>query len=191
MDKPGYITPPPGLIPESPSEISETIRVTERKPLLPVFVPAGPAVPPASAPQILPPAAVPTAPSPVVPVPQPTQGTPAVEKPQGQWSLGLHDGSVIHVSGTLLLGRDPARVENWTSAGLLRINDPEKSVSKTHAAIDCTGPEFWITDLFSTNGVAVTTPDGVESVLDPGERASIPSGSTIELGRYRMLVEAR
>jgi Uncharacterized conserved protein, contains FHA domain len=100
--------------------------------------------------------------------------------------MTLHDGSVIHISGTLLLGRDPSRVESWQSASLLRINDPEKSVSKTHAAIDGSGEEFWVTDLHSTNGVAVFDAAGNETVLEPGVRFSVPPGASVELGRYRI-----
>lgn len=105
-----------------------------------------------------------------------------------QWSLTLHDGSVIHVSGTILLGRDPGRVESWESASLVRINDPEKSVSKTHAAIDCSGDELWITDLHSTNGVAVYDASGGETILEAGERFSVAPGASVELGRYRIQV---
>lgn len=124
-------------------------------------------------------------------VPIGSQKPPAHGRPSAppQWSLTLHDGSVIHVSGTLLLGRDPAQVEPWTSGALLRINDPEKSVSKTHAALDCRSDELWVVDLHSTNGVAVVDPDGQETVLELGERASVSVGSTIELGRYRIRVD--
>ncbi len=177
MDKPGYITPPPGLIPSGPAETSETLRVPERTPILPVFVPGGP--------RVTPPAAA-DAPTPVRgPAPS------ALPRREQQWTLTLHDDSVIYVSGTLLLGRDPARVEHWEGASLLRVNDPEKSVSKTHAAVDGSGDELRITDLFSTNGVVVIGADGTERPLEPGVAVSVPSGSWIELGRYRMRVERR
>lgn len=200
VDKPGFITPPPGLIPSRPTETSETVRLTERRPNLPVFVPAGPGGPvPPAAPKpavdestVQPPprgpeveaTAEPAAPQTAAQPPRPQERTSAPP----QWSLTLHDGSVIHVSGTLLLGRDPGRVESWESASLVRINDPEKSVSKTHAAIDCSGDELWVTDLHSTNGVAVYDPSGGEIVLEPGARLSVTPGATLELGRYRIQV---
>jgi len=103
-----------------------------------------------------------------------------------QWRLTLHDGSVVHATGTLLLGRDPGRVARWESASLVTISDPEKSVSKTHAAIETIGGEFWITDLHSTNGVSVFSADGAETVLEPDVRSPVESGWSIELGRYRI-----
>jgi hypothetical protein len=146
---------------------------------MPVFVPSVPGAPPAAT--ASPPAPTPTSPT-IAPLSQPRNTDP-------QWRLTLHDGSVVHATGALLLGRDPGRVEGWQSASLVTINDPEKSVSKTHAAIETTGGEFWITDLHSTNGVAIFAADGTETVLEPDERFPVTTGSTIELGRYRVVVE--
>lgn len=204
VDKPGFITPPPGLIPSSPTETSETVRLTDRRPSLPVFVPAGPGgiAPPAATPKpsveentVQPPPrdaeAEAPAEQPAAVEPEPPARPPRAQERTSappQWSLTLHDGSVIHASGTLLLGRDPGRVESWQSASLVRINDPEKSVSKTHAAIDCSGDELWVTDLHSTNGVAVYDASGEETILEPGIRFSVAPGATVELGRYRIQV---
>lgn len=193
MEKPGYIVPPPGLIPSSPEESSETVRLTDRTPVLPVFIPGGPSVIPQVSRPLVRENPTPIAAPPSVPEVQASsvdEPPPATPSP-AQWSLTLHDGSVIHVSGTLLLGRDPGRIEGWESASLLRINDPEKSVSKTHAALDCSGESCIITDLDSTNGVAVTSPDGTEAAITPGHGVSIESGSTVELGRYRILLSKR
>ena len=183
-EKPGFITPPPGLIPpapSTPSETSETVRLGDRRPAIPVFVPAMPGATPPPPPVAPPAVAVPTTPVAVPAVPAHTEAPP-------QWSLTMHDGSVRYVSGTLLLGRDPARVEGWASAGLMVINDPEKTISKTHAAIDCSGDEFFIVDLHSTNGVAIIAPDGTETVADDGVRTAVAVGSDIELGRYRIVL---
>ncbi|MCX7522085.1 FHA domain-containing protein [Microbacterium sp. STN6] len=224
MDKPGFITPPPGLIPSKPKEISETVRLTERRPPLPEFHPAPlrveeprsgvskPTPMPVEEPRsgVSKPTPMPveeprsgvSKPTPMrveeprsgvskptpMPVEEPRSGVSKPSAAPPQFSLVMHDGSVIRVSGTLLLGRDPARVPGWESAGLGRVNDPEKSVSKTHAGLDCSDGVFWITDLDSTNGIAVVDPAGAETVLTPGVRHSVEAGSTVELGRYRIRV---
>ena len=236
VEKPGFIVPPPGIVPERVSTDSETVRVPERRKPLPAFVPtppgAAPAVPPAAdaappAPPAAPAPPVPAAPESAAPEPAapgpvapesaapgpeareeapetaPTRVTDASESaappaeerteaarptPVPQWSIALHDGSVVHVTGTLLIGRDPAPAEGWRFAGLMRLNDPERSVSKTHAGLDCSDGRFVITDLDSTNGTAVIAEDGTETVLEPRVAAEVPDGATVEFGRYRVRV---
>jgi hypothetical protein len=191
-DKPGFIIPPPGLIPPAPSaptETSETVRLGDRRPAIPVFVPAVPGITPP--PTVVVPKETAAPIHTAVPLHTAVPIHTAVPTHTGappQWSLTMHDGSVRYVSGTLLLGRDPARVEGWASAGLMVINDPEKTISKTHAAIDCTGDQFFIVDLHSTNGVAIIAPDGTETIPDDGVRTAVAVGSDIELGRYRIVL---
>ena len=190
MDKSGYITPPPGLIPAelsdpTPSfttvsvlsETSRTVQLEAKRPVIPAFVPSVPGAPTVTE-------ALSASCDSAWETP-----TSALMNTDPQWRLILHDGSVVHTTGILLLGRDPGRIAGWELASLVTINDPEKSVSKTHAAIETTGGEFWITDLHSTNGVSVFTDDGIETVLEPDVRFPVESSSSIELGRYRIVVE--
>ncbi len=165
VEKPGFIEPPPGLIPAPPRETSETVRLGERRPVpMPAFVPAVPGAP-----------APPTAAS--AREPAPPAATPA-------WTLTLADGAVVRVEGALLLGRNPSPVAGWEHAGLVEIHDPGKTVSKTHAAVVVAEGALVVTDLHSTNGVAVVAPDGTVRALAAGERASVADGASIELGSY-------
>jgi hypothetical protein len=187
-EKPGFITPPPGLIPSAPRETSETVRLgDQRRAPIPAFVPAVPGTVPPAAPTAteVPPPKVP----PAEVVPESKKPKHADPSSDPQWTLQLHDGSVVHVSGSLVLGRDPARVDGWPDAGLLTINDPEKTVSKTHAALDSNGDDLVVVDLGSTNGVSVVGPGGDSHDLEPRGRASVAPGSTLELGQYRILVQ--
>jgi hypothetical protein len=178
-EKPGFITPPPGLIPSAPRETSETVRLGERRAPIPAFVPVVPGAPPIPPASAMPP-----------PAPEPRKQAKHADAPSDpQWNLTLHDGSVVHVSGSLLLGRDPARLDAWPDAGLLKINDPEKTVSKTHAAIDASGDGLVIVDLDSTNGVTVVEPSGDSTDFEPGQQGDVLPGSTIQLGQYRILVQ--
>jgi predicted component of type VI protein secretion system len=101
----------------------------------------------------------------------------------------LPDGAVIAVTGALLLGRDPVRFDEWTTAILIKLDDPAKSVSKTHAVLELHAGGLRVTDLHSTNGVFLTAPDGIETALESGASASIISGSSLDLGRYTILVD--
>lgn len=105
------------------------------------------------------------------------------------WRLVLPDGQHYVVDGTVLIGRDPAARVKWPSAKLLPLNDTTKSVSKTHAVLEADDSGLWITDLKSTNGVVVTTPEGQEVDGDGGGRLRVEPGADIELGDYVIQVE--
>jgi FHA domain len=203
-DKPGFIVPPPGLIPSRGAE--ETTPPPKVAPLsFPVFVP----VPLGASPQ---PAAMPSTPVPSTPVPStPTpstplpgdggQGAPLAEAPAVNarlgnvlpqedtlipkiWRLTLADGQSFEASTSMVLGRDPAVVPVRPQAQRIPVTDPVKSVSKTHAIIDVDATELSVTDLHSTNGVIVTRPDGRQDDLPPGGRAVLAAGSRVLLGEF-------
>ena len=168
MDKPGFIVPPPWLVPERDDE--STVPAEDVVPAsFPAFLPApiggmpAPALPPRS-------------------VPAPEQSSVAA------WRLTLDDGQSIVVTGTLVLGRDPAEVASRPHAGLVRVHDPARSVSKTHAVIDPGGQTLSVTDLGSTNGVSITDPDGRVTDLDPNGQGILEAGSRLILGEFGVTV---
>lgn len=111
------------------------------------------------------------------------------KRPRSPWHLVLPDGQPYAIESTVLLGRDVKPRAKWPSAKLLSVDDPTKSVSKTHAVLEADAEQLWITDLKSTNGVVVTSPDGDESDGDDGGRVRVQPGSTITLGKYVIQVE--
>jgi hypothetical protein len=160
VDKPGFITPPPNLIPPRHDTGTQTQRAPVRKRELPAFRPAAPGAAIAAEP-------------------------PAPE----QWRLTLPDGSTLTVEGPLLLGRDPVRFEPWSDAKIVKLDDPAKSVSKTHAAIEVGAQGLTVTDLHSTNGVFVVPPGAAEVAVGPGESTQVAAGTRIDFGRYTILVD--
>lgn len=165
MEHEGFIVPPPGLIPDTveaaPPRAREVAPAT-----FPVFsAPTAPTPPPA----------------PVAPVSEATA--------HGPWVLTLADGQRFQVGGSLVLGRDPSAVAVRPHAALVPVVDPAKSVSKTHAVIDLEGAELSITDLHSTNGVLVTSEQGLARDLAPGERVVLQPGDRVELGSFLVAVE--
>jgi hypothetical protein len=109
---------------------------------------------------------------------------------QPRWRLVLPGGAqVATVTGTVLIGRNPARPAAWQQAELLPVVDPAKSVSKTHAALEIIDGLLWVTDLDSSNGVFIVPADGDAIEASPGVRVAVPAGADLELGDYIIQIE--
>ena len=175
-DKPGFITPPPNLIPPRQDTQTHTQRAPARKRELPVFLP----------PTSLPAPGAP-APKPVTAAPA-TPAAPAAPEHQSEWFLELPGPVRIPVNGALLLGRNPVRFAEWSNATLVPIDDPTRSVSKTHALIELAPRGLRIIDLHSTNGVAVGGGSGGDGELEPGTAAVITDDAVVWLGRFELRV---
>ena len=102
------------------------------------------------------------------------------------WLLVLPTGARVPVKGALLVGRNPVRFERWTFADLLRVDDPARSVSKTHAVLEESAEGIRITDLHSTNGVSVLDAAGTATALVAGVATPLNAGTTVLLGSYRL-----
>ncbi|MBI5161147.1 MAG: FHA domain-containing protein [Micrococcales bacterium] len=213
----GFITPPPGLLPDAPPGVREgtdsgTRKLTRPAPTFFVRPPGAPsgAPPPDQPPNAVSadlPTAIPTPPAATPPTgdpatsdtvlvsraaPPPAAPPPAVAPPPTpvavRWTLRSAAGIAHPVSPSgLIVGRDPRPPEGWEGAALLPLADPGKSVSKTHAALSVQDGELHVLDLSSTNGTTVAFPDGTERRVGPGTGTAVPSGSTIGFGGYPML----
>jgi len=181
-DEPFLITPPPGLLPPpreaqpAPAPVStgsETVRgghagIPNRPPSAPVTAPAPP----------------------LVPVVVPSEPAAATREP-GPWFVRLADGVEHELgSGGLVLGRNPVAPPAHASATPVRIDDPGKSVSKTHALLVPEGTGIRVHDLRSTNGVAVTPPTGEASTV-PADGLVAGDGAVVALGDYALAVSRR
>lgn len=164
-----FIVPPPGLVPDAPqpAEPERTVRVPDR---VPAFRPATPAVPP---------------------VPPGVPGVPAVRRPgpMTAWRLRPDGGDAITVAGRVVVGRDPRAADAAAGARPITIDDPARSLSKTHALLEVVDDRLLVSDLGSTNGVRIW-PEGEEAIeLDPGRPTSVPEGAVLLLGDVAFLVE--
>jgi uncharacterized RDD family membrane protein YckC len=165
------------------------------------FPSASPVAPPLPTPPASPPAPMPSPPSPVAPIPDFPSSTHALIPPppgaaspvgagpthdhtvaRGQaWTLAAPDGSTHRLEGEVVVGRNPAPSGEFASANVWRIEDPQLSMSKSHAVfgVDASGP--WVQDLGSTNGVAVRRTES-ELPASVGERVSLVVGDVVLLG---------
>jgi pSer/pThr/pTyr-binding forkhead associated (FHA) protein len=96
--------------------------------------------------------------------------------------IRLDDGQDLEVGSSLLIGRNPAAMTGELVEQLVPVSDPGRSISKTHLQLRREGDGVWVTDRNSTNGSAVTTPDGIQTKLVPGEAVFIRPGSTVQFG---------
>ena len=96
--------------------------------------------------------------------------------------IRLDDGREIELDRTVLVGRNPAGHPGEDAVQLIPVADPGRSISKTHLHLLAGNGGVWVTDRNSTNGSAVTTPDGIRTALAAGEPTHVRPGSTVHFG---------
>lgn len=147
--------------------------------------------PPSSTPYQAPhaPAAAPVVPVPAAPVHPDDdldrtqmRGGGTYSAPVAVLRIKLDDGRDFQLDRNVLVGRNPVGQTGEQQAQLLAVDDPGRSISKTHLHLLTDGPGVWVTDRNSTNGSAVTTPDGRRTPLQPGVPAFVSPGSTVHFG---------
>ena len=85
------------------------------------------------------------------------------------WHLDFSAGGTTALTETvILLGRAPVRDHTSPAAQLVSLNDPARTVSKTHARLENVDGHWFITDLASTNGVCVISPAGEDTEISTG-----------------------
>ncbi|GAA1950046.1 FHA domain-containing protein [Agromyces allii] len=182
MVAPEFIVPPPGLIPDAPKpnapegegytrppaergdQGDQTVRALPAR-SLPTFTPL-PSGPPAAS----------------VAVPAALRPAESVPEAAASFSLVSAAGETIELIGRVVVGRNPTVDDAHPGARAMAVLDPTRTVSKTHALVEVTQGRVVITDLHSTNGVAVQAGGGELTVLDPGAPAELEVGTTLRLG---------
>jgi predicted component of type VI protein secretion system len=110
------------------------------------------------------------------------RGGAALAVPVAVLRIKLDDGRDFQLDRNVLVGRNPVGQAGEQQAQLLAVTDPGRSISKTHHHLLTDGAGIWVTDRNSTNGSAVTTPDGRRTPLQPGVPAFVSPGSTVHFG---------
>jgi hypothetical protein len=97
-------------------------------------------------------------------------------------------GERATIGGLVLVGRRPAASAGEHLARLVAINDPSRSVSKTHLAMGEDDNGVWVVDRHSTNGTTVVPPVGRLHECQPGERVYLAPGSRVMFGERSFAV---
>lgn len=105
-----------------------------------------------------------------------------IERPQPLFSLVFSTGESIRVSGSGLVGRNPAPREGERVDYLVQLIDPARSVSKTHLEFGVDEGSLWIADRGSSNGTRLGL-DLLQPIdLEPGVRTVVPRGTRVGIG---------
>ena len=100
------------------------------------------------------------------------------------WYFTLPDGASVRFVSAVVVGRNPVPPEQLPSAAPVRLDDPERSVSKTHALIELRDGMPWVTDLHSTNGTTLTNDVGEAVMCEPGTPMPVGDGWRVGFGEY-------
>ncbi|MGC0271904.1 RDD family protein [Pseudactinotalea sp. Z1739] len=103
--------------------------------------------------------------------------------------LTVDDGVSVTVSGNGLIGRRPQAGPGERVAHLVAVDDPGRSLSRTHAAFGIDGDELWVQDRGSANGTVVVSADGTTTRAFPGTRVPVPEDGRIEAGERSITVQ--
>lgn len=96
--------------------------------------------------------------------------------------LSFSTGDTAHITAGGLLGRRPVAEPKESAVLLVHIDDPGRSVSKTHLEFGIEAGELWICDRFSANGTVMHPPTGRARPCEPGRRYRIGRGTRVEIG---------
>jgi hypothetical protein len=102
--------------------------------------------------------------------------------------LQFSTGESVTVSGSGLIGRNPAAQPGEYVDQLVSIFDAGKSVSKTHLEFGQEGGRFWVSDRYSTNGSVVRQPEAEPRRCEPGRRYFVVRGTRIDVGEQFFVV---
>jgi hypothetical protein len=99
--------------------------------------------------------------------------------------LLVFDTGRRHVlSGSLLIGRspDPGADPRRRVDSVLAMADLSRTLAKTHARLEWSGSELWVSDLGSAHGSLLVAPDGERQPLVPDGRGRAGTGWTVHCG---------
>jgi len=106
-----------------------------------------------------------------------------------RYAVTFSDGNRYALTAPTLVGRNPQPNEYDRDVNLIVLNDPLRTVSKTHMllGVDLAGP--YVVDRRSTNGTVVTLPDGQQIICGPDQKVRFTVGSTIVCGQFTAKVD--
>jgi len=177
------VTPPPPAAPFPPPPPVGSV------PPAPGSGASFPPPPPGSGSPFPPPPPGSGTPFPPAPAVPPTPPPPSPTRPR-TYILTLDTGEAMSVSGPGVIGRAPRPRDGERCDHVVRVDDPQRSLSRTHARFGIDARGFWVADAGSGNGTVLVLPSGQSVVVEPERPTPVPSGSTIRIGDRSLLVEA-
>jgi pSer/pThr/pTyr-binding forkhead associated (FHA) protein len=104
------------------------------------------------------------------------------------WVIVDASGDRHDIRSATVIGRSPVAPLHVPRAVPLALDDPTKSLSKSHAVLEPLGDELVVEDLGSTNGTIIVEGGGVETELGGGQKVGVRPGVRLELGEFVLTV---
>lgn len=98
-------------------------------------------------------------------------------------------GVTYPFGGTIVLGRNPLAPASHPTASPVPVDDPQRTVSKTHVALTATREGVLVEDLHSTGGTVVVRADGEETPVLPGAPVQARPGDTVRYGQRSVVID--
>ena len=98
-------------------------------------------------------------------------------------------GVTYPFGGTIVLGRNPLAPASHPTASPVPVDDPQRTVSKTHVALTATREGVLVEDLHSTGGTVVVRADGEETPVLPGAPVQARAGDTVRYGQRSVVID--
>ena len=106
--------------------------------------------------------------------------------------LVFDDGATFALDLPYVIGRQPG--EHPTVQGAparpLLLDDPDKTLSRSHAEVRLTGWDAEIVDRDSTNGTYFQSPDGPWQQLESRTPVVLAPGANVRVGGHRFVFES-
>ena len=116
------------------------------------------------------------------------QETVAVD--ERDWVLRLPDGAGLIIDRPLLLGRSPDSAAAPVGARLVAVDDPARTVSRSHLVIEVTGHgELLLRNVSAVNALVLTGEDGAEAKVAPDATARLTEASRVLVGAFPLTFE--
>lgn len=106
------------------------------------------------------------------------------------WVAVLDDGREVHVSGLVLLGRNPQPRPGEEDAELIKVADDTRTVSKTHLSLSVDASGLFVMDRGSTNGTTLTGSSGESQPCPAGDVVPASDG-IVSFGDHWLRIERR
>lgn len=106
-----------------------------------------------------------------------------------RYILSISDGNRYALTAPTLIGRNPNPTEHDGACNLVLVNDPQRTISKTHLLIATDHTGLYVEDRQSTNGTVVTLPDGQQVICAPLQKVRVTAGTTVLCGQYAVRIE--
>ena len=90
--------------------------------------------------------------------------------------------------GSIVLGRNPLAPASHPTASPIPVDDPDRTVSKTHVVLTATREGVLVEDLHSTGGTVVVRADGEETPVLPGAPVHARAGDTVRYGQRSVVI---